>query len=548
MTLRANGFAGRTHGRAAQRIARFQDLLHGGGARGALIFASLFATSVADAAFTQRTCSSTVYGTSIPTDVGTRQFPTSSNSYPSPTYQNNTEYNWLLFANSNVRQFAHRIALPQWNTEFGWDQFSVTGQGEALTYQGTIPAGYPNILGVPIPWVMAGDAFTRWLSLHWHTDDSVYFDNVPYFDEVKPLCDASVNPTVNQWLIQSNTRYDGILIGTGDVIYLRVTQPANIQMTIVLDVLAADPVASDFDLYVSTSTATPDDSSYTFRGYRGNTTGTLGGGGESLKIPSSTTQRTLYIGVRSYSGAGHFTLHANRVLTSTRTVCETYGFGPSLEPYWSTYKTLFARTSMALAQATHGGRLITQWNVKTVSCGRTDNKCYLCDSSCDDCMAWGADSCQVAQTLDVTHTILPNWFCQIDVADPWRCFAEAHEYGHSLMGDLPDEYSGPWPDVGPFCGHSLMNGPGNSHILCTEKNHCKDPAFWGSGVRQPPAGFNCGASGTMWSRIAAGGKVPVGVGPFYMMTADPTKVSPDNATVLLPGNNASPLVTVTKIN
>jgi hypothetical protein len=106
---------------------------------------------------------------------------------------------------------------------------------------------------------------------------------------------------------------------------------------------------------------------------------------------------------------------------------------------------------------------------------------------------------------------------------------------------LPDEYQ---EGAGPFCGHSLMNGPGNSRIFCSPSNHCYDPAG-GS----PPPGFNCSSSGAMWNLVQQSGKVPAGVGPSDQQVAD---VSgwwlPDNETATLPGNGTVPMVTVEKIN
>lgn len=89
-----------------------------------------------------------------------------------------------------------------------------------------------------------------------------------HFDEVRALCDASTNPTVNQDVVPANRRIDGLLIGDGDVVYLRVAQPANQKMFISVDVLAAQAIGGnvDFDLYVSTVTSTPDNGSYSRTG------------------------------------------------------------------------------------------------------------------------------------------------------------------------------------------------------------------------------------------------------------------------------------------
>jgi hypothetical protein len=150
----------------------------------------------------------------------------------------------------------------------------------------------------------------------------------------------------------SGQRVDGLLIGTGDVIYLRTNQNAGEQMAITMDVIAASITNADFDLYVSSTNSTPDDGGYQWRGYHGNGTGTLGGAGETLVIPASGTNRTLYIGVRAFNGAGEFTLHADRFFTSTRTVCENNGFSTS-SPYWANYKKLAGAVSGHAGWATH---------------------------------------------------------------------------------------------------------------------------------------------------------------------------------------------------
>ncbi|MBE7481897.1 MAG: hypothetical protein HS104_18200 [Polyangiaceae bacterium] len=496
------------------------------GLAGAATLVGLLTQAEANAAgFTQRTCSSGWYDTPVSVDIGSRQFPTNTND--SSSYHLNTDYSWRLYANSNVKYLMRWVGEPHWDSETWYDRFYVTGKyGEQWQYHGYLPAGL-GPLGTPA-WQLAGDATKRYLDLRWYSDSSVTRQNFPWFSQVLPMCEPSANPTVNQAEIPANRRIDGVLLGAGDVIYLRVVQPAYRKMVITLDVLAASVASADFDLYVSYATSTPDNSSWDLRGYNSNPTGTLSGAGESLTVPGDQPlARMLYIGVRAYNAAGHFTLHAHAENPKTRKVCTPAdNFGPGFGHFWTDYQTMLKRTSLAYAQATQGGQFIESWNFYTTPACEDKEWCQTCDPSCEVCMTQlsDPDACTIGQSSGefVGATVrLPHWVCSGVVQNTFEPFVLAHEFGHALLG-LPNEYSGPWLNTGPFCGHSLMNGPGNSHILCTGHNHCRDPrpGFY------PPLGFNCSSSGAMWE--LADMLVPAGVPPWSGETADPSKVLPDN--------------------
>lgn len=471
--------------------------------------------------FTQRTCSSGWYDTAVPVDIGARQFPTNTND-PS-AYQLNTDYTWRLYTNSNVKYLMRWVGEPYWETETWYDRFYVTGKyGAQWQYHGYFPAGL-GPLGTPA-WELAGDANKRYVDLRWYSDSSVTRQNFPWFSQVLPQCEPSANPTVNQEQVQPNRRIDGVLLGAGDVIYLRVAQPAYKKMVISLDVLSAAAAAADFDLYVSYSTSTPDDTSWDLRGYNSNPTGTLSGAGEMVIVPGDQPlARMLYIGVRAFNAAGHFTLHAAVENPKTRKVC-TPGdnFGPGFGHFWTDYQLMLKRASLAHAQAVQGGQLVESWNFYQTPACEDKEWCQTCDASCEVCMTQisDPDACTIGQS-DGGVVRLPHWVCSSVVTNAFEPFVVAHELGHGLLG-LPDEYSGPWKHEGPFCGHSLMNGPGNSHILCTGLNHCRDPrpGYY------PPPGFNCSSSGAMWAVVSA--LVPAGTAPWPGQTADPSKVLPDN--------------------
>ena len=440
-----------------------------------------------------------------------------------------------MYANSNVKYLLRYVGSPYWDSEMYYDRFYVTGKyGAQWQYHGWIPAGWgpPGTPG----WELEGNTNKRYVDLRWYSDSSVNRQNFPYFSQLSPLCEATANPTVNQDEIPRNRRIDGVLLGGGDVIYLRVSQPAYRKMVITLDVLAASVATADFDLYLSYVTSTPDDSHWDLRGYNGNPTGTLGGAGETLIVPGDQPlPRTLYLGVRSYNASGHFTLHADVEYPRTRKVCTPgENFGPSFGQYWVNYQAMLKRTSLAFAQATQGGQLIESWDFYTTpAC--TDNNgtrewCQDCDPTCEVCMTQlpDTDNCTIGQSSGWfvgAVTRLPHWVCTSVITAPFEPFILAHEFGHSMLG-LPDEYvQEHWPDPGgAICGHSLMNGPGNSHLFCTGLGHCLNPTpgFY------PPPGFDCSDNGSMWWRLYVAGLVPTGVPPWSGETADPTKVLPDN--------------------
>lgn len=141
-----------------------------------------------------------------------------------------------------------------------------------------------------------------------------------------------------------------------------------------------------------------------------------------------------------------------------------------------------------------------------------------------------SEACVIGQSLGTVFR-MAHITCTSIYEDPVEPFILAHEVGHASFS-LPDEYGPSWGIHGPFCGHSIMNGPNNSHIFCTGLGHCKDPGVNSSGVPYtPPPGppsFNCTPSGAMWWRLDLAHQLPTTAYPDHTRTADPTKTLPDN--------------------
>ena len=138
----------------------------------------------------------------------------------------------------------------------------------------------------------------------WSSDYSNANNPPPNIAQVGPKCISTQSATAyNNISLSPNTRVDGLLIAPGDVFYAYVWQPAYRLMVIRMDALATS--SSDFDLYVSASNATPDDSHFDYRGFSSNAS-------EALSIPAPVNSgRYLYVGVHAFAGRGQFALSAD---------------------------------------------------------------------------------------------------------------------------------------------------------------------------------------------------------------------------------------------
>lgn len=298
------------------------------------------------------------------------------------------------------------------------------------------------------------------------------------------------------------------------MIYTSIWQPAFTNLIITVDPLSSNDPNPDLDVYASTTTMYPDSSNNIWKATNANAAGGLSKGGEGLEIGSTSTARTVYFVVRAYRGASHFVMRGNVTRNvganeHDTTVCHPSYVNISQDIAWPKVRETLQRTALRVLAATNGNIYLRNFNFKYLSGTGGDKYCNS-DPTCDWCMPHESvdpDYCGWQAGGMPGRVRIPRPYCPAYNDPAGFSLTLAHEAGHGelgLTGDFGppvqgDEYSGT-PSVA-FCGHSVMNGPQNdAYRLCTGLNHCRDP---GPGGVAPPT-FNCGASGSMWSRIQAG--------------------------------------------
>ncbi len=428
-------------------------------------------------------------GGSIAVDLGATDYNYDVNN--TANYALNEFYTWKVLVNFNINNV--QFFADAFNTESGYDYIALISAYGSMKFTGNL-GGFaytaPPLLQVARYWIT------------WRSDYTINRPGLPKINRIRPYCTTSPQPTIANTAFSTNERYDGILIATGDIIYTTMVQDPNTELRITATVVAATPVNSDFDLYVST-TALPNDSNYQWRDYSGNSTGDISGAGGALRIPATTSARTLYIGVHSYSGAGHFVLRADEAkqgaLTNSLIVC-TPGQNLAASPNLSKVLETIQKTLLRMQGITHGNYQPNGIIFKQIE----DNHDKYCsnDTSCQVCMSSllvsSGDPCNIGQSQTGGVSRVPNDTCSNYNNPDWQSQITAHELGHGRFY-LPDEYN--WKPNGQqsdwFCGHSIENMPtAQSDKWCVTFNHCKDQGATSGG---PPSGFDCSATGTNWA-------------------------------------------------
>jgi hypothetical protein len=440
----------------------------------------------AHASFTPLTCPPFQYNFPVPVNIGATRFDRSATN--GANYINNTLYSWNLMVNPNVSVV--NLHTPGFVTESGFDFFQVTfNGGSTFKYTGTVADSSRDFVPIGQP------SAEKTLGLLWNADISV-MGTPPTFDVAKFRC-SGVNPAINNLTVDKQGYAEGLLMDTTDAIYFSVNQPALTSLEISLEGLNT-AAGTDFDIFASPTVATPDASNATW-------TSTSGAPNEMLKIPSTLSSRTIFVGVFAFHGGGHFSVHAtSQSLFSgglrTLKVC-TPGF--SIDTNAATFpvlKQMLQNTSLRMLAASHGNLWINAYNIVQipVSPGSCANNADFCasDSTCNICMnrITDVDGCTIGQSCG-SVTRIANIGCAqyANGSKPnvqFSAFVWAHEWGHSLMG-FTDERLG---NGNSICGHTLMNNPSNSNFWCNGNSHCKD------GVSAPPANDpRCVAGQDNWS-------------------------------------------------
>lgn len=380
-------------------------------------------------------------------------------------YANNIKYKRWFLANGHVRTADFRFA--SFHTETFYDYFYIsqngmswwahTGDKSSLVPFSSYVVSTPGLQGAPV-------------QFEFNSDSSI---EKPGFliDQVTVSCNSTFDSTVAT--AANHDRYDGVLLGTNDTIFIRI--PASTTGVSQRVHLWGRP-GRDFDLYARCN-ANPTSTTFYTRGYTSSTE-------ESIELPpSSCAGGHWHIAVNSFAGSGDFRL---------------FFFGGSGYSYGEfdvgTWYTMDTATKNAARQtvldslksiygATHGEKYIPTarfWNDGDCDCGWF-NDCEMCLSSVTG----------VSNYTDGHITL----YKKTSGAQYWWETVR-HEVGHSKMG-LPDEYDTS-PAKLPLCHHTYMSRYGGVESLCYDsnlsdhvnpENHPKDPAWEAVGTAGPYSGY-----------------------------------------------------------
>jgi hypothetical protein len=460
-------------------------VLGAGAVRGAVLVTLMLAPRGSHAAFTPLPCSQTGWSNSIPTVIGGTRFDRSNQDWN--MYSNNTGFGLGLFMNPNVVSI--NLHTNGFATEPNFDYLQINGQNNLLLFTGAVSAGWYSL-----PVLHGNSTVQTNINPFWETDSSVT-GTPPLFDTAQFICQAPQAP-INSLFFSSATFYaEGLLLGQGDVVYFSFSQPANTPVLLSLNTLSA-PAGEDFDLYVSTTTALPDDSSFTWRAY-------TSWPNEFLQIPSVTTSRTLFVGVHSFAGGGHFSLRImNQGVNPATKRLKVCTPGYKVDVFSTAYTQLahsLQNTSLRMLSASNGNLWISGYDIYQSNACAGHEWCTDCDGSCQICLSSTTvgDSCSTGRSHSppsvtrIADINCPAYAATKDIRE--NAFTWAHEWGHSVMS-FADEYAA----GGSFCGHSVMNGPNNTHFWCNANTHCKD------GLITLPAGDSrCNSGQDNWSKAPA---------------------------------------------
>lgn len=486
-------------------------------------------------ALSQAECDSGYFGLQVGVNIGATEYdgqPASpAGSSPDGIYYNkNVASPWYpIYVNSNVDQL--RPYFGHFNTSSGDVLFMYTNV--LYDYYGALNMGYSSSLG--------SDTFTipssRILYWSWSSDWNANSDTAPSITAFEVKCKATQTSTpAAAPTIAVNQRVEGLLIGTGDILYFDVVQPANKPLLLVMDGLTGT-TPPDIDLYASATVAQPD---YTATWVSVDSTAH-----EAIDVPAVTTSRTIHIGVYAYSagGGGHFALHALVQNIRPSITAMTYGI-PALSATDKSQITKSMRAGAVGELAASNGNVFLKHVsvVDTPSSGACDQYHYTM------CLTAAGHS------SEGTTQYSPEGFGFYHIsADIWNSITDGsrqslvHEMGHGAMG-LYDEYDSltnyscasipiaPNP-AAKVCGHSVMAQNANaaySNFYCSI-SHCSDGQVAseypgcpsGSGGTTDPCGNYRGCcnehSDSNWALMEAAGKVPYG--PHFaalLQTPDPT--------------------------
>ncbi|MEZ4302674.1 MAG: hypothetical protein R3B70_47555 [Polyangiaceae bacterium] len=418
------------------------------------------------AAYTWATCPTSGYGAQIPMSLGAFEYTKQTTSPPGVApdmslYNHNTLAYWWLHTNGNVLYL--KPYLGHFETESFYDYLRVTEMWPAgsappsatHTYTGLLNSSTTTSVAASDQWLMnSGPTNPFQVGVEWKTDYSVAPYTPSRIVAAAPQCHGFQQPTVSHVEpIVPNDRRDGLLIGTGDTLYFGIYQPANTPLVISVDALVTT-AGGDFDVYASTQTSQPDAQTAQWSAQSTRAS-------EALWISPVSTSRSVYVGVHSYSGAGHFVIHGYHTnAVSTNRVCVE---GTLSSSKLTQLKDGLRKGSATLLGYTNGNLWRRHYTILQNHSGCDEDECEVCAVDDGGTVSYGKTTSSSVCGQIEWHS--GKW-------SDGTLFA--HESGHSCYG-FPDEYSGPpsGSSTPRHCGHTVMANNGLATGLCSVA-HCKD--------------------------------------------------------------------------
>jgi hypothetical protein len=400
-------------------------------------------------------------------------------------YAHNTKRMWPVLFNRNVEQVSYRF-----------DTFDVAGSGDNfsidhLTGTATFNGDHgPGTWEGPFEAKRVGEASgAAYLEHRWTTDNSG--NGTGYeIDGLELNCRSAVPPPAeNTTYVLRNWGYDGVLLDSGDVIWVWTVQPARAEMSI----LVWPTQETDFDLFVSVNSelSLPSPTEYTHSSSR-----RQAGSPEMVLLPSHSTDRNVFIAIGSHNGSGQFRFYANvhaagypeniRVITD---------WVPS-PVHREIIKTQIRKMAQAVYFSTDGRHLLRRadvyWELPTdlpkpwivwVNSPQM-NQCFFGDHITFGSLNWCGNGCDLSADPDCTCVNTQSF------NERWAGNLSSHEFAHCYY-DLIDEYHENYS-----CGHSQM---GNyDDVTLNMVDFCD---INNGGLNPPPGFTGHAASENNWDEL-----------------------------------------------
>lgn len=220
-------------------------------------------------------------------------------SPPPLEYHDNIQHTRKFVANKYTKEA--RFYFDDGELEYGYDHLEIVSPPAVASHHltGTIPRGFRAIdYGTLAP----GQSLqSRPVNLKFFSDTSVHRSGVKIAG-AQVRCQAGGASNNTPTALTSGDSVDGVLLGTGDVVYLSIPGSDIGTTTHATVTLWGNTSGADFDVRIACGRL-PASSDYG---------SALSGSQEQLHISPSTTGScgsTWYVAVYSYSGAGKFRLH-----------------------------------------------------------------------------------------------------------------------------------------------------------------------------------------------------------------------------------------------